>query len=104
MRVRRAGRGARQDVISRCVLSMRNSPYKAARSLQLGDEVDKVDGKPIDWSTHTLHDTLRPQEAVRVLPANHQRATMSAESTKEATAEGHKVTSVETPSARSRSK
>ena len=45
-----------------------------------------------------LHDTLRPQEAVRVLPANHQRATMSAESTKEATAGGHKVTSVETPS------
>ena len=44
---------------------MRNSPYKAARSLQLGDEVDKVDGKPIDWSTHTLHDTLGPQDPRR---------------------------------------
>ncbi len=44
-----------------------------------------------------LHDTLGPGGS-ECCPPNHQRATMSAESTKEATAEGHKVTSVETPS------
>ena len=71
---------------------LRNSPYKAARS--------------IDWSTHTYGDSAHCGAARHAgasggsecCPPNHQRATMSAESTKEATAEGHKVTSVETPS------
>ena len=67
---------------------LRNSPYKAARS--------------IDWSTHTYGDSAHCGAARHAgasggsecCPPNHQRATMSAESTKEATAEGHKVTTV----------